>query len=269
MTVGVASFVRLSDVVPLVPVPLLSLAVSRSRDVGALEVVSIVIASAPDVVLVLSAGSTVTTVRLWIPSASALPSVIVHVPSLATCAVGDTAAVLPPNVSEIVTRLPASPVPVITGVVTLVRSSLVVPVVPVPDVSLATDRSSVGVAVVMSTVTDSAVEAPLTLPAASVEVAVSECTPSARVVVVIDQVPVPPATPLIAVFEAVTVPRTVVTPLIVPESVTVLPASEVPVTTGVWTFVRSSDVVPVVPVPALSLAVDRSRIVGTVGVTST
>ena len=121
----------------------------------------------------------------------------------------------------------------------------------------------------MSTVTDSAVEAPLTLPAASVEAAVSECTPSARVVVVIDQVPVPPATPLIAVFEAVAVPRTVVTPLIVPESVTVLPASEVPVTTGVWTFVRSSDVVPVVPVPALSLAVDRSRIVGTVGVTST
>ena len=48
-----------------------------------------------------------------------------------------------------------------------------------------------------------------------------------------------------------------------------LPASEVPVITGVCTFVRLSVEVPVVPVAVLSDAVARSRLVGIVGVRST
>ena len=63
--VGVVTLVRSSEVVPVGPA--LSDAVTRSSVVGAADVVSITMASAPDVALVLFAGSNATTVRLWLP----------------------------------------------------------------------------------------------------------------------------------------------------------------------------------------------------------
>jgi hypothetical protein len=97
------------------------------------------------------------------------------------------------------------------GVVSLVRLSVVVPAVPAPDVSLATARSSaLGATVAVSTVTASAVDALLTLPAASRALKVSEWIPSVSAVEVMLNVPVVPAAPLTMVPVTVAVPRTVV-----------------------------------------------------------
>ena len=70
---------------------------------------------------------------------------------------------------------PASPVPVRIGVVTLVRLS------PRTPLSEADDSTGAGVAsgLVVSIVRDSVVDTAETLPAASVEVVVIGCTPSA------------------------------------------------------------------------------------------
>ena len=113
-------------------------------------------------------------------------------PSVPACAVGVSAEVVPLRVSEIVTRLPASAVPVMVGVVALVRLSVVVPVVPVPALSEAVARSmDVGATgAVASMVTVSDVDAELRLLAPSNAVAVNECVPSASGPVVIDHVPV-------------------------------------------------------------------------------
>ena len=62
--VGVLIFVRLSVLVPDVPVPVLSEASTKLRAVGAFDVVSTVTASAVEVALVLFAGSIETTVKL-------------------------------------------------------------------------------------------------------------------------------------------------------------------------------------------------------------
>ena len=131
-------------------------------------------------------------------------------PSVAACAVGVSAVVVPLRVSEIVTRLPASAVPLIVGVVALVRSSDVVPAVDAPALSEAVVRSRVGVAVEISIVMTSDADAPLVLPAASVDFAVRVCDPSESEDEVIDHVPVVCATPLTAVPEVVAVPSTVV-----------------------------------------------------------
>ena len=91
------------------------------------------------------------------------------------------------------TQLPASAVPVNVGRFRYVMLSVVErpAVSPGLDVPPSTIMSGVvGVAVAVSMVTASAVEALLTFPAASVTFVVSEWMPSARVDEVIDQVPV-------------------------------------------------------------------------------
>ena len=108
------------------------------------------------------------------------------------------------------TAAPFSATPVIVGVVSFVRSSAVVPVVPVPALSDAVSRSIVGVAVDVSTVTASAVDAELRVPAPSSAFAVSEWIPSASVLLVIDHVPVVPAAPCVIVPLVTAVPSTVV-----------------------------------------------------------
>ena len=130
-------------------------------------------------------------------------------PSVAACAVGVSAEVVPLRVSEIVTRLPASAVPVMVGVVALVRLSVVVPVVPVPALSEAVARSRVGVTVEVSTVT-----VRLTLeefPAASMATIRSTWLPSVNVVDVMLKVSVPLVGGAPSAFapEMVAVPRTV------------------------------------------------------------
>ena len=83
---------------------------------------------------------------------------------------------------------PATPVPVIVGVVTLVMPS------PATPLSLAGARTSAvgagGIAVSMAS--DSAAEGAETLPATSVWVAARLCGPAARAGVVTDQVPLRP-----------------------------------------------------------------------------
>ena len=123
---------------------------------------------------------------------------------------------------------PAVPVPVIAGVVMRVRSS------PKAPVSLAGVRvNAIGAAeAVVSMVTTSGADDTETLPAGSVSLAVSVCAPSARVVVVTDQVPPVPTTAL----------PTAVGPSY---RVTVSPAVAVPVIAGVVMRVRSSPKAPV------------------------
>src|SRR5207248_951358 len=127
---------------------------------------------------------------------------------------------------------------------TLVRLS--VPDVPESD---AVNRSgadgAVGAAVSM--VTDSPVEAALMLPAASVALAVIVWLPEDSVEVAMLQLPLPSAVPL-PIWVAPS------------NSVTVLPASAVPVKVGVATFVRLS-----VPEAPESEAVARSGVDGAVG----
>ena len=98
----------------------------------------------------------------------------------------------------------------IVGVVEFVRSSVVVPVVPVPALSDPVSRSIVGVIDVVSIVTASAVASELRLPAPSRAFALREWMPSARTDDVIDHVPVVPAAPAVIVPLVVAVPRAVV-----------------------------------------------------------
>ena len=118
-----------------------------------------------------------------------------------------TTVVVPPKVEYSVTRLPASAVPVMVGVLSFVMSSDV----DRPALSLAIARSRlVGATVAVSIVMASAVEVELTLPAASVAIAVNEWIPVDSVDEVIDHVLVPPAAPSAFVPPVTVVPRTVV-----------------------------------------------------------
>ena len=103
-------------------------------------VVSMVMGSSSLGSLVLPALSMAVAVRLCRPSINGVVSVAVQVPSAATTAV--PTGVAP---SKIVMVLPASPVPVSVGVVSLVRSSLLL-----TPLSLAGARSMVGVAGAMA-----------------------------------------------------------------------------------------------------------------------
>ena len=152
-----------------------------------------------------------------------------------------------PSWSEVnSTLVPISAVAARVAVVSLVMSS----VSSVPE-SLAGSRfGAAGAAgAVVSTVTDRAVEELLWFPAVSVAVVVRLWVPSPSVLAVMGQLPVVPS--------AVAVPTV---PSIEEDSVTVLPASAVPVTVGVASLVRlSSSAVPE------SLAAERSGTPGAAG----
>ena len=92
----------------------------------------------------------------------------------------------------------------------LVRSSLVVPVVPDPDVSDAVARSTlVAAVIVVSIVMVSDDDTLLVFPAASSDCAVRVWMPSDSVDEVIDHAPVEPAAPEAMLPAVVAVPRTV------------------------------------------------------------
>ncbi len=172
-------------------------------------------------------------VRLRGPSARAW-LVIDQVPSSPTVA-------LPTGVSPSnrVTRSPVTPRPVTVGVVSLVMSSPAR-----PELLGAAKVSSVGASgVLVSIVMPSGADAEETVPPSLIWVAVRWCTPSARLLLVIDQV-----------WSA----TTVAVPMTVSPSdkVMVSPAAPRPVMVGVATLVRRSPAAP------LSLAAASARLVG-------
>src|SRR4051794_23270058 len=145
--------------------------------------------------------------------------------------------------SNSVTAVPASAVPVKVGVVTLVILSL--PELPLSDaVARSGVEGAAGAAVSM--VTASVPEAALVLPGASVGGAVMLCDPFVRVELAIVQLP-----PVATAGPISVVPS---------NSVTVVPASAVPVKVGVVTLVMLS----VTEMP-LSDAVARSGVDGAPG----
>src|SRR5262249_52155036 len=126
---------------------------------------------------------------------------------------------------------PAVPLPVIDGVVTLVRLS---PAVPLSEAGA--NASPVGAAGgVVSIVSDNPDETALRLPAASVSVAVSVCAPSDRALAPLAQVP-PPATVAVLIGG----------PVLSAElySLIVSPVVPFPVIDGVVTLVMWSPAVP-------------------------
>ncbi len=220
----------------------LSDAASRSGVlVAAGAVVSRVTFRAAEAPEMLPATSVWVAVMLLAPSANAVVAATDQPPPAATAPVPMVVAP-----SRSVTVAPASPVPVMVGRATLVMSS------PCAPLSLAGLRASaVGAAAVVSRVTPSAAEGPEVLPATSVWVAVMVLAPSvSALVAVIDQPP-----------SAATVP----VPMVAApsSSVTVAPASPVPVMVGRTTSVMSS----VLELP-LSLAVVRASAVGAAAVVS-
>ena len=234
-TVGVVSLVRLSS--SAVPE---SLAADRSGALGASgAVVSTVTASAAEATPVLPAVSVAVAVRLWVPSPS-VSVVMLQTPVVPSAVAVPTA----PSMSDVTsTVLPASAVPEIVGVVSLVLSSS-----SALPVSLSASRSGVlgAAGAVVSMVTARVLDAVLWLPAASVDVAVRLWTVSARAPVVIDQFPE---------TSAVVVPSDVE-----PESSSIdVSASAVPLIVGVSSLVILSLSLPV------SLAVARSGIAGAAG----
>src|SRR3954449_5506907 len=200
--------------------------------------VSIMTERPPEAVPVLPAASVALAVIVWLPEDSAdvamlqlpLPSAVPLPTWLAP--------------SNSVTVLFASAVPVKVGVATLVRLS-----VPDEPESEAVARSGVegAAGAAVSMVTDRPPEAVPVLPAASVALAVIVWLPEASVDVAMLQLPLPSAVPL----------PTWVAPS---NSVTVLPASAVPVKVGVATLVRLS-----VPEEPESEAVARSGAEGAPG----
>ena len=224
LRMGVVTLVMWSPRTPL------SLAVASTGAEGAVgAVASIVRARAPEAAETLPAASVKVAVRLFDPDGSVL-LVTDQVPLAATVAVPTT---LVP--SSRVTVSPAIPVPVMTGLVSLVMSS------PCTPVSLAAESAGVagaaGAAVSMASA--SAGEAGELLPAGSVCTVVRLCMPAASGLVLTDHVP-----SAATIAEPITV---------VPSSrVTVSPAVPVPVMTGVVTLVMPSPLVP------LSLAVART-----------
>ncbi len=165
--------------------------------------------------LVLPPASVCVTVRLLSPSGSAVAGVMVNVPPAVQVAVGATAV---PFTSS-VTVLPASQVPFISGVVSLVLEPSV------GDVILGAAGADV------STVTTTGVLAGLVLPPASVCVTVRLLSPSGSGVAGV-MVNVPPAVQV--AVGATAVPFT--------SSVTVLPASQVPFISGVVSLVLEPSV---------------------------
>ena len=140
---------------------------------------------AADAALALPAASVALAVMLCVPSASA-EAVMVHFPAVVAVPVPIT--VVPSNR---VTVLPASAVPVKVGVVTLVSCPCWTRRCPRPR----PDPGPTGPRSVVSMVTDKAADAALTLPAASVALAVMLWVPSASVEVVMVYFPVAVATP--------------------------------------------------------------------------
>ena len=166
--------------------------------------------------LTLPATSVALAVMLWVPSAR-VEAVMVHVPPVAMPV---PITVVPSNR---LTVLPASAVPVKVGVVTLVMLS----VLDTPLSDAATRSGLTGRGAVVSMVTDKAAEAALTLPATSVALAVMLWVPSARV----ERGDGPgPGRRGDAGAD----------PVVPSNSVTVLPASAVPVKVGVVTLVMLS-----------------------------
>ena len=131
---------------------------------------------------------------------------------------------VPSTSLDSVTVLLASAVPEMSGVVSLVRSS----VLELPLSEPATRSGDDGAAIDASMITLNADDAKLALPAASVAVAVMECVPSWSAEDVIDQFPLP---------SAVAVPTVPSTSLV---SVIVLFASAVPEIVAVVSLVLSS-----------------------------
>jgi len=193
-----------------------SYAESRRTDQGWRgAIVSMVSKSAVESLLRFPAPSIATALMLFTPSARA-EVVIDQVPvapvgGAPEAIVPDvvpvpTAVIVPFRVAYRVTELPASAVPVIVGVLSFVMLSEV----DRPALSLVTTKSRlVGATVAVSIVIDSAVEVELTLPAASVAIAVNEWIPVESVEDVIDHVSVPPAAPAALVPSVTAVPRIV------------------------------------------------------------
>ena len=184
--------------------------------------VSTVTPSAPLSTPLLPAASVACAVKLCAPSPNAAV-VKLHVPApVAVTVPSDT----PPSKTSI--AAPASAVPLRVSVLPAVMPSPPTPVSEAKPVM----TGAAGAAV--STVTTRAGEAALTLPAASVAVALKLCAPSARAAVAKLQAPAP---------FAVTVPSDVA-----PSKISICaPASAVPVSTSVV-----SDVMPSPPAPVSS-----------------
>ncbi len=151
-----------------------------------------------------------------------------------------------PSISDVnATVLAASAVPVIVGVLSLVRSS--VDELPM-SLPAARSRANGTAGAEVSIVTANADDATLVLPTTSVDVAVRLWTPSASTLDSIDQTPDP---------SAVVEPTE---PSISEVNATVLPISAVPLIVGVVSLVLSSvDELP------LSLRASRSRAAGAAG----
>ena len=189
--VGVVSLVMLSALLAPESEPLASTGVPEAP--GA--VLSIVTVRLLDAAPTLPAVSVTLAVRVWVPSASALV-VTDQLPELSAVAVPSTVV---PFVSYSVTVLPGSaPAPLTVGVLLLVMLSVLL----VPLSELANTSRPVGaLGAVVSIVTESEEDAPLSLPAASLALTVSVWLPPASVLAVMVQLPEP---------SAVVVPRTVV-----------------------------------------------------------
>ena len=166
--------------------------------------------------LVLPAVSVEVTVRVLSPSGNSLV-VTEYVPSSPTVAL----PIVSPDALVITTVEPASPVPSIVGVLSLVISSLLL-----DPLSLDWVKLIVGVCMPVSIST--VMFAELVLPAVSVEVTVSVLSPSGNSLVVTEYVPSSP---------------TVALPIVSPDALvitTVEPASPVPSIVGVLSLVISS-----------------------------
>ena len=194
----------------------------RAIAVGA--VVSTVRVNPADAAPVLPAASVTLVVNVWLPALSVL-DVMLQLPEPSAVAVPKTVV---PSVSYNFTVAPDSaPLPVIVGVVALVRLSVLLAPVSEP---LARSGAFDADGAVVSIVTVSPADAALVLPDASVTLVVSVCAPLVSALVVMLQLPEP---------SAVVVPSRVVPS--VSYSLTVAPASAPPpVTVGVVTLVMLS-----------------------------
>ena len=218
--VGVVTLVMLS--VLLLPE---SDALARSAALGAAGAeVSMVTVSAAEAVLAFPAASVALVVKVWAPALSVLV-VMLQLPKPSAVVVPSTVV---PSVSYNLMVAPASaPLPVMVGVVALVRLSELLLPVSEPDARSAAFGAA-GAKVSMVTVR--AADAALVLPAASVALVVNVWLPALSVLDVMLQLPEP---------SAVAVPSTVVPS--VSYNFTVAPASTpLPVMVGVVKLVMLS-----------------------------
>ena len=216
MKVGVVTLVMLS----VLETPLSDAAIRSGRLGAAGAVVSMVTTSAGDAILALPATSVCFAVTVCAPVAS-VALLIDQLPERSTVPVPSTVV---PLVSNRVTTAPTSPVPVKVGVVTLVRLS----VLDVPLSDAVVRSGAPGAAAMVSMVTTSGAEAALVMPPI-VCLAVIVCVPSASVELGMDQLPEASA----AAEPSAVVP-------LVSNSVTVAPATAVPVKVGATTLVMLS-----------------------------